>query len=131
MENRNPLSTQIFRIFAPSLRSPHKSHFSVFFSLQKYHHTTIHRTPLHPPDGDLFGKNRNRNRHRVNKALGKYLDRDEDNYGPDHNLGLGLGLGMGLGLGHEDGGANNNLLWADEKRKRFSSFRERDEQFGK
>lgn len=128
---------QIYRIF------PSQSHVSlllflvsIFPFLFSFGHSTSSPKPSSPTrnartDGDLFGKNRNRNRHRVNKALGKYLERDEDNYGPDHNLGLGLGLGMGMGLGLDDDGdlVPSNLV--DEKRKRFSSFRERDEQFGK
>ncbi|KAH8357379.1 hypothetical protein KR200_007293, partial [Drosophila serrata] len=120
--------------------------YSLQAAVDELHRREAAKYPLNAPpppslddwdeDGDLFGKNRNRNRHRVNKALGKYLEReDEDNYGPDHNLGLGMGLGLGLsmgrglGQGHGADSANNNLLFADEKRKRFSSFRERDEQF--
>nr|NP_001246233.1 uncharacterized protein Dmel_CG2269, isoform D [Drosophila melanogaster]NP_724880.1 uncharacterized protein Dmel_CG2269, isoform B [Drosophila melanogaster]AAM71057.1 uncharacterized protein Dmel_CG2269, isoform B [Drosophila melanogaster]AFH07988.1 uncharacterized protein Dmel_CG2269, isoform D [Drosophila melanogaster] len=113
--------------------------FSLQAAVDELHRREAAKYPLNAPpqpalddwdeDGDLFGKNRNRNRHRVNKALGKYLERDEDNYGPDHNLGLGLDLGMGMGLGLDDDGdlVPSNLV--DEKRKRFSSFRERDEQF--
>ncbi|XP_043662235.1 histone acetyltransferase KAT6A isoform X1 [Drosophila teissieri] len=111
--------------------------FSLQAAVDELHRREAAKYPLNAPpqpalddweeDGDLFGKNRNRNRHRVNKALGKYLERDEDNYGPDHNLGLGLGLGMGLGL--DDGGDLGPSNPSDEKRKRFSSFRERDEQF--
>ncbi|KAH8402148.1 hypothetical protein KR009_010157, partial [Drosophila setifemur] len=102
--------------------------YSLQAAVDELHRREAAKYPLNAPpppslddwdeDGELFGKNRIRNRHRVNKALGKYLELDDDdNYGPDRNLGLGLGTG--LGLGYED----------DEKRKRFSSFRERDEQF--
>lgn len=136
-----------FILILPPNPAPHhwpsKSHiflpFLFLFSIFRHTHTHAQNPHTHNhtfgrhTDGELFGKNRNRNRHRVNKALGKYLERDDDNYGPDH-LGLDLGRGLGLGLGYQDAGesgARGNRLLGDEKRKRLSAFRERDEQFGK
>ncbi|EDV36328.1 uncharacterized protein Dana_GF12017, isoform B [Drosophila ananassae] len=117
--------------------------YSLQAAVDELHRREAAKYPLNVPpppalddwdeDGELFGKNRNRNRHRVNKALGKYLERDDDNYGPDHlGLDLGRGLGLGLGLGYQDergeSSARGNRLLGDEKRKRLSAFRERDEQ---
>ncbi|XP_017087829.2 uncharacterized protein [Drosophila bipectinata] len=111
--------------------------YSLQAAVDELHRREAAKYPLNAPpppalddwdeDGDLFGKNRNRNRHRVNKALGKYLERDDDNYGPDH-LGLDLGRELGLGLGYQNGASGNRLL-GNEKRKRLSAFRERAEHF--
>lgn len=89
-------------------------------------------------DSDLFGTGskytKNRNRHRINKAIAKYLDRESDNY----DTGLGASPFGNYEFDDErEQQTNPGNLYVDEKRKRSSSspsssaFRERDEQYGK
>lgn len=88
-------------------------------------------------DSDLFGTGskytKNRNRHRINKAIAKYLDREGDNY----DSGLGASPFANYEFDDErEQQTNPGNLYVDEKRKRSSSspssaFRERDEQYGK
>ncbi|SPP74462.1 uncharacterized protein LOC117592420 isoform X1 [Drosophila guanche] len=116
--------------------------YSLQAAVDELHRREAAKYPLNAPpplddwedDADLFGKSKNRNRHRVNKVLAKYLERDSDDFEPDRALGppfSGYDFGPGAGAGEDvDSGRNN--LFADEKRKRFSAgpslFRERDEQ---
>ncbi|SPP74460.1 uncharacterized protein LOC117592420 isoform X2 [Drosophila guanche] len=114
--------------------------YSLQAAVDELHRREAAKYPLNAPpplddwEDDLFGKSKNRNRHRVNKVLAKYLERDSDDFEPDRALGppfSGYDFGPGAGAGEDvDSGRNN--LFADEKRKRFSAgpslFRERDEQ---
>ncbi|BFG04420.1 histone acetyltransferase KAT6A [Drosophila madeirensis] len=114
--------------------------YSLQAAVDELHRREAAKYPLNAPpplddwEDDLFGKSKNRNRHRVNKVLAKYLERDSDDFEPDRALGppfSGYDFGPGAGAGEDvDNGRNN--LFADEKRKRFSAtpslFRERDEQ---
>ncbi|XP_068147037.1 uncharacterized protein [Drosophila tropicalis] len=121
----------------------HRPAYSLQAAVDELHRREAAKYPLNSPpthfageplddwneDGDLFGtKIKNRNRHRVNKALAKYLEQERDNengrFEPDH----GLNLDGYEFPGDYDNGPHN--LFADEKRKRYSSsslFRERDE----
>ncbi|XP_041448762.1 histone acetyltransferase KAT6A isoform X2 [Drosophila obscura] len=117
--------------------------YSLQAAVDELHRREAAKYPLNDPpprddwDEDLFGKSKNRNRHRVNKVLAKYLDRDSDDFEPDRALGPPFsGYDFGPAAGEDVGNIRNNLF-ADEKRKRFSAaaaaaapslFRERDEQ---
>ncbi|XP_034654581.1 histone acetyltransferase KAT6A isoform X2 [Drosophila subobscura] len=116
--------------------------YSLQAAVDELHRREAAKYPLNAPpplddwEDDLFGKSKNRNRHRVNKVLAKYLERDSDDFEPDRALGppfSGYDFGPGAGAGaSEDVDNGRNNLFADEKRKRFSAtpslFRERDEQ---
>ncbi|XP_037956989.1 DNA ligase 1 isoform X2 [Teleopsis dalmanni] len=66
--------------------------------------------------------NKNRNRHRVNNLLAKYLERE--NYDADHG-----GLSLGPFGGYEFDEDNNNFPNYPEETKRSSYFRERDNKY--
>ncbi|XP_017150438.1 uncharacterized protein LOC108160752 isoform X1 [Drosophila miranda] len=112
--------------------------YSLQAAVDELHRREASKFPLNAPpplddwEEDLFGKSKNRNRHRINKELAKYLGRDSDDFEPDRALGPPFsGYDFGPGAG-DDLDNNRNNLFADESRKRFSAapslFRERDEQ---
>ncbi|XP_034478135.1 uncharacterized protein LOC117784494 [Drosophila innubila] len=132
--------------------TPQHAAFSLQAAVDELHRREAAKYPLNAPppsthfgadplddwdeESDLFGTgnkfNKNRNRHRINKAIAKYLERDNDK---SYDLGL-VSPFSGYQYGDERDQQtspnfnSNSNLYVDEKRKRSSSpFRERDEQF--
>ncbi|EDW61624.1 neurofilament medium polypeptide isoform X1 [Drosophila virilis] len=128
------------------LATPQRGAYSLQAAVDELHRREAAKYPLNAPppsarfaadqlddwdeDSDLFGtgtgnKYKNRNRHRINKALAKYLERENESYEP----GLGAPYDGYEFDDEREQQTNPSNLFVDEKRKRSSSpFRERDEQ---
>ncbi|KAH8372249.1 hypothetical protein KR093_010772, partial [Drosophila rubida] len=131
--------------------TPQRAAYSLQAAVDELHRREAAKYPLNAPppsthygadplddwdeESDLFGtgnKYKNRNRHRINKAIAKYLERDNDN-AKNYDMGLGSPFAGYEFDDERDQQTNpnpNSNLFVDEKRKRSSSpFRERDEQY--
>ncbi|KAM8714365.1 hypothetical protein ACLKA7_014487 [Drosophila subpalustris] len=136
-------------LLAPVHATPQRAAYSLQAAVDELHRREAAKYPLNAPppsthfgadtlddwddESDLFGTgnklNKNRNRHRINKAIAKYLERDNvKNYelSPFSGYDFDDERDQQANL---NSNANSNL-YVDEKRKRSSSpFRERDEQY--
>ncbi|TDG50206.1 hypothetical protein AWZ03_003422 [Drosophila navojoa] len=129
------------------LATPQRAAYSLQAAVDELHRREAAKFPLNAPppsgqlddwdevaDSDLFGtgtsnKFKNRNRHRINKALAKYLERENERENYEQGA-LGGPPFDGYEFDDErEQQSNPSNLFVDDKRKRSSSnFRERDEQ---